>query len=223
MSGGLTHPLLVGCGVVHAFGERDAVPPARVARPRQVHGDAVAHVAADGGVSPADADAIVGTDPAWPVAIVTADCVPILACGRDGRAVAAIHAGWRGLASGVIGAGIAALAEAAGGVDLVAVVGPHIGACCYEVDGPVIDALERRPEASLSEALTPTRPGHWRLDLGAVATAQLHAAGVPGACVASLDGPPCTSCDAKRFHSFRRDGEQAGRLLHHVAPRRGQG
>ena len=71
-------------------------------RPRQVHGIRVA-VPQDGCAEPDEADAIVSTERSHPVGIVTADCVPVLAASRNGEAVAAIHAGWRGLAAGVVG------------------------------------------------------------------------------------------------------------------------
>ena len=92
---GLRHGLLAGRGIDHAFGTRSSVAPADALRPRQVHGVAVAKPTADGGLFPPDADAVVSCRPDVAVAIVTADCVPILAACESGRAVAAIHAGWR--------------------------------------------------------------------------------------------------------------------------------
>jgi copper oxidase (laccase) domain-containing protein len=130
--------------------------------------------------------------------------------------VAAIHAGWRGLAAGVIEAGVAALrALPVGEGELVAAIGPHIGACCYEVDAPVLDALALRFEHWVPGATTPTRPGHARLDLGALAHRALEAAGVAVGQIAALPGS-CTSCDAERFHSYRRDGSASGRLVHFI-------
>jgi YfiH family protein len=178
----------------------------------------VAHVRS-GAAAPAEADAIVCTTPGLAVAVVTADCVPILAATRDGRAVAAIHAGWRGLAAGVVEAGIEALRVAAPGARLVAAIGPCIGACCYEVDAPVVDALLARFGEDLAPALAATRPGHHRLDLVALVREDLLRAGLEVSAVGTLTGA-CTHCDPERFHSFRRDGAGAGRLLHHVAARR---
>src|SRR5262245_7368384 len=128
----IEHPLLRACGVRHGFGTRGDEPPAGLLRPRQVHGAAVARAQdCPGGV---EADAVVAATAGPPIGVVTADCVPILAASADGRAVAAIHAGWRGLAAGVIGAGIDALRRAAPRAALRAVIGPHIGLCCYEID-----------------------------------------------------------------------------------------
>jgi len=211
----LRHALLSGAGIEHAFGVRGAPGPADVRRPLQVHG---ARVVADGECAaepPARADAVVSTHRGVAVGVVTADCVPILAAGADGRAVAAIHAGWRGLAQGVIEAGIGALAARAAGARILAAIGPHVGPCCYEVDEPVLAALAGRYAHALDAALLPSRPGHARLDLGCLARLALAAAGVEDDAIGALPGA-CTACDAQRFHSYRRDGQRAGRLLHHV-------
>ena len=215
----LRHPLLEASGATHAFGTRSSVAPDGLCRPRQVHGVAVARPGADGAAEPLEADAIVCDRVGQAIAVVTADCVPILACSRDGAAVAAIHAGWKGLAAGVVQRGMGALRDAASsGAELRAVVGPCIGVCCYEVDGPVLDALEPRFGASLAAALRPSRPGHARLDLAALALEELLRCGVAYGDRASIPDA-CTRCDSERFHSYRRDGDLAGRLVHHIAPR----
>ena len=219
----LRHPLLARVGVDHGFGTRDSEgkAPRVVARARQVHGAAVALADDRGRVDLADADAVVCWESGVAAAIVTADCLPILACSEDGRSVAAIHAGWRGLAAGVIEAGLAALArggsQGRGTPRLIAVIGPHIGACCYEVDAPVLDPLRARFGSELDRAVRPTRPGRARLDLAELALIELARAGVARADRAAMDDV-CTRCDVSRFHSYRRDGPRAGRLLHYVAP-----
>src|SRR5262249_54494516 len=155
--GMIEHPLLRACGTRHGFGTRGDCAPTALVRPRQIHGARVAspRECADG----IEADAVVACSPAPPVGVVTADCVPVLAASADGRAVAGIHGGWRGLAAGVIGAGIDALRRAAPEQPLCAVIGPHIGPCCYEIDAPVLDAL-RYFDADLDAATTESRPGH---------------------------------------------------------------
>lgn len=206
-------------GVRHGFGTRDFRPPEGLRRPTQVHGTAV--VDAEhclGAPARCEADAIVCDTPGLPVAVVTADCVPILLAAADGHAVAAVHAGWRGLAAGVIGCGVAALeARGVGADEVVAVVGPHIGACCYEVDGPVLDAMHNRFGTRSAAATRETRPGHARIDLGALAALALADAGVAASRLGAI-ADACTACDAARFHSFRRDGEESGRLVHFIAP-----
>ena len=214
----LRHPLIEGCGVEHAFGVRGSAAPEGTLRPQQVHGTRVALVSG-ASLLPDQADAVVCDVPGQAVAVVTADCVPVLACSEDGRCVAAIHAGWRGLALGVVAEGIAALrARGQAGSGLRAAVGPCIGPCCYEVDAPVLDALRARFRDRLDSALHPSRPGHAYLDLARLVLEELRASGIEaGECGVIPDG--CTRCDAERFHSHRRDGEHAGRLIHHVAPR----
>lgn len=218
MSAPLRHRLLETAGVAHAFGVRGAPEPAALVRPRQVHGVTVARVVG-GAAAPAEADAIVCATPGVAVAVVTADCVPVLAATRDGAAVAAIHAGWRGLAAGVVGEGIAALRAAAPGAELVAAIGPCIGPCCYEIDAPVVDALGERFGDAVATALAPTRPGHHRLDLVVLVRDALVRAGLAPDAIGAL-ADACTHCDPARFHSYRRDGAGAGRLLHHIAARR---
>jgi copper oxidase (laccase) domain-containing protein len=146
----------------------------------------------------------------------------VLLCVPDGSAVAALHAGWRGLAAGVIQAGVEALASASGtpARELSAGIGPHAGACCYEVDEPVLDALAERHSEALGEAAQPVRPGHAMLDLAAVARAALVAAGLDAAAVGSA-AFACTCCDPRGFPSYRREGPRAGRLVHFAAPPRG--
>lgn len=160
----------------------------------------------------AEADAVVCDHSGVPVGIVTADCVPILVASRDGRVVAAIHGGWRGLAAGIVGAGIAALREFTG-EQLLAAIGPHVGPCCYEVDEPVLRELGERFGTVLEEATQPSRPGHVWLDLGAIAEAALQRAQV-----SAIERLPesCTACPGAPFFSVRRDGADTGRMLHWI-------
>ncbi len=214
----LRHALLSEIGVDHGFGLRGFAELADLRRPRQVHGVAVATAeqCAEQGRAP-EADAVISAEVGVRIAVVTADCLPILLAGDRGRAVAAIHAGWRGLAGGVIGAGLTALRERLGKSEgVTAVIGPHIGKCCYEVDGPVLGALAVRFSDVLPRALRQTRPGHAQLDLGLLAREALRAAGVAGERIGLLEGA-CTACDAERFYSYRRDGPETGRLVHFIS------
>ena len=149
MSGALEHELLRACGARHGFGLRGTQAPPGTLRPKQVHGSAVARVR-DGSERLGEADAAVCSAPGVAVAVVTADCVPILLAAPGARIVAAVHAGWRGLAAGVIEAALVALAAAgAAHGELVAAIGPHVGPCCYEVDEPVL-ARSARASGTLS-------------------------------------------------------------------------
>ncbi|RIL06522.1 MAG: laccase domain-containing protein [Proteobacteria bacterium] len=209
----LRHALLAG--VPHGFGTRGSEPPRGLVRAKQVHGTRIVEATqrCDGFV--AEADGIVCRTPGLAIAVVTADCMPLLLATPSG-VVAAIHAGWRGLASGVIAAGIEALGRIAADADrAVAVIGPHIGASCYEVDAPVVRALEARFGDAVAATLRETRPGHHEIALAPLASLDLVRAGLAPERVAIVDDA-CTMCDAERFHSYRRDGPDAGRLFHYV-------
>ncbi len=218
--GCIRHPLIEETGAAHGFGTRTSAVPDGTLLPIQVHGARV--FCADAETRAADidveADAIVSRWPGQSVAIVTADCVPILACSESGKAVAAIPAGWRGLAKGVVEAGIETLRGAsASGERMRAVIGPHIGDCCYEVDAPVLDALaEWFGAPALSRASRETRPGHARLSLGELAACALERAGVAREFRGQLRHS-CTSCESRRFFSFRREAGSAGRMRHFIA------
>jgi hypothetical protein len=211
----LHSPLLASVGVGHAFGTRDAAPPPGIRRPRQIHEAAVVRVTNAGAELLGEADAVLGSAPGVPVGIVTADCVPVLLSTRAGDVVAAVHGGWRGLAAGVVEAGVAALRRESPGSEILAAIGPRVGPCCYEVDAPVLDALEHRDPAALAAATTPSRSGHAWLDLGAVSEAALRRSGVEQV---ELLAEVCTACDTDRFYSVRAEGPETGRLLHWVRP-----
>jgi YfiH family protein len=213
----LRHPLLDAVGVEHGFGGRGLPPPGLGGRSRCTARSWRRRPAAWASAA-ARADAVVSALPGVPVGVVTADCVPILVAD-GGMAVAAIHAGWRGLACGVVAAAIEALrAESESSPRLVAAIGPHIGACCYEVDDPVLEALAPAFGGDLAAALRPARPGHAWLDLGRLAQTALLRAGLAPSALGLLPRA-CTRCDPVRFHSHRREGAAAGRLHHFIAAR----
>lgn len=166
-----------------------------VAIASQVHGRDVLRVEAPGLAG--EADALVSARRGLLLAIRVADCVPILVAGQDG--VAAIHAGWRGLALGVIPAALEALGPAR-----AAAVGPCISAAAYEVGEEVIEGILSAGVPGYAFIVPGPRRRH--ADLRAAAAWQLHAAGVPE--VEVLDA--CTFSDP-RLHSHRRSGAQAGR------------
>lgn len=166
------------------------------ARPKQVHGDHVLAVTEAEGTELHEADAVVTATPGVAPMVVAADCVPIVIAASG--AVAAVHAGWRGLDAGVIGGAVAALRERGGGV-LSAAIGPAAGVCCYEVG----DELHRRFNARCQDF----RNGR-NLDLKAIARVQLMEAGV----ARIHDAGVCTICgDPALTFSYRRDGPETGR------------
>lgn len=186
------------------------VDPAALVRLRQVHG-ATVHVADGDGPAgaPPEADIAVTASPDRAVAVQVADCVPLLIAGR--QAVAAAHAGWRGTAANVAREAVEALVRL--GEDrrgLCAAIGPSIGPCCYEVGGELVD---RFADAGWHAAVDRwfTRPASARhLDLWTANTDQLIAAGVPSSRI-HVSGL-CTKCHPAWFHSYRREGEGAGRM-----------
>jgi YfiH family protein len=172
---------------------------------RQVHGtdvfdaDACAGAAdAPAGADEPVADAAVTRRPRRVLAILTADCLPVVFCADDGSALGVAHAGWRGLAGGVLEATLAALGVPP--ARTIAWLGPAIGPSSYEV-GEELRAAFIATDASAAAAFTPTRPGHWHCDLQALARGRLGAAGVRNVQGGGFD----TRTDA-RFYSYRRDG-----------------
>lgn len=150
------------------------------------------------------ADASFTHHPHQVCAILTADCLPVLLCERDGRAVAAVHAGWRGLAAGIIEQTLAHFE--APPAQIIAWLGPAIGPRAFEVGPEVRDAfLSTDPEAH--QAFMPSPAGRWLADLYSLARQRLKRAGV----LAMTGGQFCTHQDADRFYSYRRDG-QTGRI-----------
>ena len=174
---------------------------------RQVHGRRVVRVPPS--ASHEQADALVASEPGTAVGVRTADCVPLLLVDPAGRAVAAVHSGWRGAAARVSEAAVESLAGL--GVEpaaLVAVIGPHIGPCCYEIDEPVRAAI---PEPEVFSGAD--RPGHWRLDPGDLNRRQLLRAGLRADRIHRVGG--CTACESATYASHRRDGS-GRRMLHYV-------
>lgn len=163
----------------------------------QVHGCAVAQVGSARPGCPADAS--IARAPGQVCAVLTADCLPLLICDPRGRSVAAVHAGWRGLAAGVIESTLAALGCAP--ADLLVWLGPAIGPDAFEV-GPEVRAAFLAVDPALAPAFRPCPGDKWLADLYALARARLAAAGVARV----YGGGLCTYRDARRFFSFRRDG-----------------
>jgi YfiH family protein len=196
----------------HAFGRRGDDPPPDTFTAAQVHGTAVVAVAGDPPAPSAkEGDALVTDVPGVAVGVVTADCLPILLAGPDGRVVAAVHAGWRGTLAGVANAALTVLRERYGVApgDLVALLGPCIRPCCYEVGPEVSAAVREHFPRWADRVLAPGPGGRDHLDLVSLNALQLAAAGVRDV----RDQGACTRCDAARFHSYRRDGAGAGRMV----------
>jgi hypothetical protein len=171
---------------------------------RQVHGTCVAQLGPLPSADEPQADAAVSHIPGTVLAILTADCLPVLFCADDGREIAAAHAGWRGLAGGVLEATLTQLGTPP--ARLLAWLGPCIGADSYEV-GEEVRAAFVANDAAAATCFAATRPGHWRCDLAALARQRLAAAGVT-----RIHGGDFDTHADPRFYSYRRDGARSGRF-----------
>lgn len=175
--------------------------PAEPAWLEQVHGTATLQLDAEALPASRVADAAVTSRSGRVLAVLTADCLPVLLCREDGTRIGVAHAGWRGLADGVLEAACAAMDTPPGA--LLAWIGPGISAAAYEVGAEVFAACQAG-DSGADACFTPTRPGHWRCDLPGLARRRLEALGVSGV----YGGHWCTHDDGGRFFSHRRDGAQ---------------
>ena len=186
--------------LIHGFGTRQSDIPGRfanLATVKQIH--SAICVAAEGrcGVL-GEGDALLEDQPGSAIAIKTADCIPILLVDQRHRAVAAVHAGWRGTVARIAARAVEAMRQRFGAEprDLHAAIGPGIGKCCYEVGAEVAAEFGER--------------GRTHISLPDANRSQLLEAGVTPERIYASN--LCTMCLAEEFHSFRRDGEAAGRL-----------
>jgi YfiH family protein len=173
---------------------------------RQVHGIAVADLDGLAEGNEPQADAAVTRQAGTVCAVLTADCLPVLFAADDGSAVAAAHAGWRGLAAGVLDSTVASLrARTRPGVELLCWIGPGISARHFEVRDDVRAAfVAGDPQAAA--AFERGRDGHWQCDLPQLARLRLAALGV----TTVGGGDECTYADEARFFSHRRDVQHRG-------------
>lgn len=160
-------------------------------------------------------DATITDQPNLALCVKTADCVPVFLVDPSKRVIANIHAGWKGTARNIAGKVVATLVERFGSQvsDLLAVIGPAIGPCCYEVDDPVVAALEdwRDIEDICRPSLHQNR---WMLDLPRLNQAQLIRSGLAAQQISRID--LCTSCREDLFFSHRRDRGHTGRQVHFI-------
>jgi YfiH family protein len=189
----------------HGFGTRLGNPCADITL-RQIHSAQVCNAR---GLNDrvCQGDGLATAEVSLTIGVRTADCVPILLLDTRRRAVAAVHAGWRGTAAGIGQRAVANMNEWFGTdpADLYAAIGPCIRECCYEVGMEV---------ASEFTGLFPEWPpvtGKRHLDLAEANRRQLQAAGLPAAHIS--DCGLCTSCLPEYFFSFRREPANAGRML----------
>lgn len=182
----------------HGFGTRLApLSQEGMASLKQIH-SAASFVVDRPGLA-GEGDALITRQPGVVVSVRTADCYPILLADPVARAVAAIHAGWRGADARIVQKVVERMSAEFGTrpENITAAIGPGIGGCCYQVG----DEVARKFGMS----------GAGKLDLARENANQLEGAGVLGRWISVMNS--CTYCRPQQFHSYRRDGEQAGRMI----------
>lgn len=162
----------------------------------QVHGTALVSAPLD--EPRPEADAVMTDQPGIACAVLTADCLPVLMARQDGAAVAAVHAGWRGLASGILEQTAARLGSDGTALDIW--IGPGICQACYQVGGEVYQSFVSSDPESVRYFQTDGE-AHWRCDLAGLAAHRLAREGFPDVQASGL----CTVCDNHRFYSHRHE------------------
>ena len=151
-----------------------------------------------------EADAAFTHQPGVVCAVMTADCLPVLFCEDNGQWVAAVHAGWRGLAAGIIESAVRRMATR--GEHVMAWLGPAIGPHAFEVGDEVRGTFVDNDAAAAGDFI-PSPSGRWLMDIYALARRRLAGVGVRQI----YGGHWCTASEADRFFSYRRDG-RTGRM-----------
>lgn len=175
----------------------------------QIHGVKVVHAKSDGVVRTADGS--YSNQAGQACLVMTADCLPILLCDKQGTQVAALHCGWRSLAKGICARALQKFSAKPG--DLLAYLGPAISQPHFEVGVDVLEAFfkaarnQDHAEHVAKAFISAQRPLHFYADIYALARAELNALGIK----AVYGGDYCTYADSQRFYSYRRD-KTTGRM-----------
>jgi polyphenol oxidase len=180
---------------------------------RQVHG--INHLICNrqGEMHRDEADILITSETNTPIAVRTADCLPILLADPVAKVVAAVHAGWRGTAQRVAVKAVELMQQQGATLDNIhAALGPCIGPCCFEIDNDTADQLATSA-VNAAQAMTQKEKPH--ADLTAINIMQLQETGIAEGHMES--NRLCTQCHPERFYSYRRDQGQTGRHLAVVA------
>ena len=161
-------------------------------------------------------DALITDQPGVTVVVRTADCVPVLVYDRGNRAVAAIHAGWRGALAGIVPKTVQTMITRfrVQADDLRVSIGPSAGPCCYEVDQSVLEPLRSRRQ-DWRALLQDDRGSKAQLDLKALVRRQTAESGIPSEHITVVN--VCTICHPALFYSYRREGRVNGTMLNGIA------
>ncbi len=170
----------------------------------QTHSTKVERVLA-GDIATRDADGAFTCEPGQVLAVLTADCLPVVISSANGRKLAVLHAGWRGLANGIVSNAMSLFGS---DNELQAWLGPAIGATRFEVGADVRDAFSSIHTDNHQHFTGTANPGKYMADLYALARAELARHG----CVQVSGGDHCTYNQPEMFHSYRRDGARTGRM-----------
>ncbi len=181
---------------------KELLPGSRVICLNQVHADQIVRAEDVPDQTFPEADGVISMDPSVVLCVRTADCIPVLMWADDKPMIAAVHAGWRGLALKIIPKAIG-LMKKRGSLQIHVGMGPSIGPCCYAVGHDVIDALHTEPERLVQ--------GRSFVDLHRVARLQALGAGIDPEHIHQVQ--TCTCCTQGSFFSYRRDGESTGRNI----------
>jgi len=190
---------------------------------RQVHGDRVVFFQGNPqGIEEiwqTEGDALLTRTPGVALGVFTADCLPIFLYDPIQGAIGVVHAGWRGTAGGVAGKAVEKMRDffQSKNSNILAALGPCIGPCCYEVDGPVKKAFLSGgfPWDQISR---PRREGKWLLDLYQANLYLLEKHGISKKNIQALK--ICTSCHGDTFFSYRNADKTGGRQLNFIALRK---
>ena len=196
------------CDMKLAVGIHDG----RIVTMRQVHGDNIIEVKDRQLKEAGEADGMVTAESGIYLAILTADCVPLLFIAPKQRLAAAVHAGWRGTLAGIAQKTVRLFEDqygvAADGLEVA--LGPSIGVCCYEVKDDVAGPLMKK-WGSLTTPSVAVKDGKSFVNLSRLNRDILRASGVPGHQLFQIG--PCTACSADDFFSYRRERSETGRQM----------
>lgn len=187
-------------------------PYGRLATCRQVHGTEICRVTVAERRWYGECDGLATDVVNAPLAVFTADCVPVILWAAQPGALAVLHAGWRGTLAKIVAAGVSRLEDlwAARAEEVAVFLGPAVGPCCYYVGDDVAKAAEAAFGRRVGQVLI-EEGGKRRLDLHRAAELAAQEAGVLPENVYRVAS--CTSCERELFASRRRDGDAAGRLM----------
>lgn len=196
------------CDVKLAAGIHDG----RVVTMRQVHGDNIVEVKDKNLKEAGEADGMITGEVDLYLAVLTADCVPLLIVAPKQKLAAAVHAGWRGTLAGIAEKTVRLLESKydVAAADLEVALGPSIGSCCYEVKDDVAGPLMKRWGRLTTPSIV-VKDGKSFVNLRRLNRDILRAAGVPGSQLHQIG--PCTSCAADDFFSYRRERSDTGRQM----------